>query len=1176
MKLLPNSLMVILILPAFWFIENVNAQTPANTTFTWDSDSTGTINANGYSTYPDIFGTLKQPQTGNVGALGRTVTVAVGSGSSETIAFQNRKIPGAVSPWSSETNYPSYDTGYGIWYYIGFATICDEMKCNYIRFNPDSNAINKLQAGIVVVSTVDVGSGLVLTVRIEKSGIGGWDAQLTLNSDENPELIGNPSSTTYGDRIGATVLALPVGESNSETFVYSASVYETLNQNTRTDGSMPSAQTTRTIDGKNYQEYGRGFGSGIGKLVSGVWYFSTDQTRILFEPNITGINSLQPTDNLQSKFELKLQRTVNQVTTPVNTLILTVQISRPKLELSFQATSVSGTESNTINIVVESDSNPNGTVSINFTPNSVSPSGYNYLDEGDGALGVQRTNELTFTRIGNTARFETTIRVPTKSANSTDDGNGTFRINLIPSDKYNVVQNSDVVLVNVFDFSSIPVISIHDNSTDIEEGNDAVFTFEASPPANRTIDVKLDVFQSGEFVLYSSSLLRFNIGDATKEFRVPTVDDFIDEDNGSITVEILPVNDGSPYTVGSNMMESIDISDNDSSSAAGGGYSIASNALRMILSNQARSSSGNPEAMNGGYMIPEVSMSSSQTIIEEGQSVDFRVHSSFPTSYPLAVKIKLNDPSGLVAGDLERTLVIETHRTETTFTVQTVDDEIPDDVREISAFVVADEEYATTTQNRISIKVTDYTDRMRYKQGLVEVNNSVTPAILSAMGRNSLATLDRRMETAFSGTNQSSISLAGHSSLQDMIVSSGTILNQDDVDWMSELGNSSFSVNLFPEDTVPGSVTVWGIGNGGIVTGSGGRAIDDWDGEISTATLGFDTRIGDEIILGLSTSASEANIEFEGMGKLPDNYVSKFTGIHPYLGYLSMDARFQMQFITGYAAGEIGIDQKEQVSSFMGSSISFAGINGVQNLYSSIEHDGGFELDLSGEALLAQQFVKDSRGIATGMRADTMQFQLGLDARRELLLDIGAVEPSISLGVHSHRRNQHPLTGMNIATGFNYDNLTGLNFSSSGGAIFTSATKLEALKLGSRLSYDQRPDTTGYNLGVSTDWQRIGSSQGLFHDIDFATDHHTGFGAVQYRGLQVDSVFEYGIGIWEDSSVLTPGIGMKFIHDHAVTFRIGSRLEYGRNVQIELTGAQEITKNVDRDDQLHLNGMFHW
>ena len=105
--------------------------------------------------------------------------------------------------------------------------------------------------------------------------------------------------------------------------------------------------------------------------------------------------------------------------------------------------------------------------------------------------------------------------------------------------------------------SEDPVITISGGPA-ITEGERAMFTIIADPPPANPITVIVNVTETGDWGASGTATLI--VKDPTATFTISTVDDQLDEDDGSVTATVQA---GAGYTVGTPNAASVDVADND-------------------------------------------------------------------------------------------------------------------------------------------------------------------------------------------------------------------------------------------------------------------------------------------------------------------------------------------------------------------------------------------------------------------------------------------------------------------------------------------------------------------------------------------------------------------------------------------------------------------------------------
>ncbi len=153
-----------------------------------------------------------------------------------------------------------------------------------------------------------------------------------------------------------------------------------------------------------------------------------------------------------------------------------------------------------------------------------------------------------------------------------DEADGAVSVTLATGTGYTVAAApDDTALVAVRD-NDEPVISIV-GGTGVTEGTDATFTVSASPVPAAPLDVTLTITQSGDFTSETGSRTLTVPTSGSMSFEIATVDDGVDEPDGSITATL---DAGTGYLVAAppDNTALVAVSDNDAA-ASGPTISIA-------------------------------------------------------------------------------------------------------------------------------------------------------------------------------------------------------------------------------------------------------------------------------------------------------------------------------------------------------------------------------------------------------------------------------------------------------------------------------------------------------------------------------------------------------------------------------------------------------------------------
>ena len=190
---------------------------------------------------------------------------------------------------------------------------------------------------------------------------------------------------------------------------------------------------------------------------------------------------------------------------------------------------------------------------------------------GAGFTAVSGSQRVQFAPGTDTAR----LVVPTID-DTVDEPDGTITARIGSGTGYGVgTPESAAVTVRDNDSSGggggtrrRPVISIVADVSPIVEGSDAVFIITASPTPSDDLNIIVDVSGGAGFTAVSGSQrVRLAPGTDTARLVVPTIDDTVDEPDGTITARI---GSGTGYGVGTPESAAVTVRDNDSSGGGGG------------------------------------------------------------------------------------------------------------------------------------------------------------------------------------------------------------------------------------------------------------------------------------------------------------------------------------------------------------------------------------------------------------------------------------------------------------------------------------------------------------------------------------------------------------------------------------------------------------------------------
>ena len=302
------------------------------------------------------------------------------------------------------------------------------------------------------------------------------------------------------------------------------------------------------------------------------------------------------------------------------------------------AVSISGgggiTEGGTASFTLTASPAPQGSISVNV----------NVTQSGNFARGGQTgTRRITIGGSG-TATFSVTT-----TNDSTDEPNGRISAAVRSGTGYTVHSQSGSYSVTVNDDDEpLPQISISRDAASVGEGQAASFTLSANPTPSADLVVHLDISQRGDFAAAGATgakTVTFPANTATASHTVATVDDDMDERDGSVTARVVS---RSHYRVASANEASVSVTDDD-------------------------------------VPVPEIRVTSEQASRPahqddpefEGATLKFTLHADVAPEADLDVTVQVAEPGNAFVNAADsgtRQVTIRARQKQATLSVRTVDD----------------------------------------------------------------------------------------------------------------------------------------------------------------------------------------------------------------------------------------------------------------------------------------------------------------------------------------------------------------------------------------------------------------------------------------------------------------------------------------------------------------------
>ena len=268
----------------------------------------------------------------------------------------------------------------------------------------------------------------------------------------------------------------------------------------------------------------------------------------------------------------------------------------------------------------------------------------------------------------------------------------------------------------------------------------------------------------------------------------------------------------------------------------------------------------------------------------------------------------------------------------------------------------------------IEVLIADFTD---------EAARLILPEMARALADQAVGAVSRRMERAFSGGSRTS------SAVPDAATAAGWLSSLDDagdLDFGRLLGGRAFSLASQPSGSGGGAFTLWGSGDYRSLDRDDG--LPSWDGELASAHLGMDLRVGNVTLAGVAGSRHTGSAGW-GTGS-GDEFHVDLVRVMPYLGF-SLGIG---ELWTAAGGGTGSIERRD-----LDSGVSLSG-DLVTRTAGGGASVGRGALRLKGEALWTSLEVDDAsyggRGLEITAHRARMMVQFGRSG--------GALRPSLEAG----------------------------------------------------------------------------------------------------------------------------------------------------------------------------------
>ena len=778
--------------------------------------------------------------------------------------------------------------------------------------------------------------------------------------------------------------------------------------------------------------------------------------------------------------------------------------------------------------------------------------------------------------------------------------NGTVTATILSDPSYKL-EGKDNFSVLIVDNDDPPLISITVESTTINPKSTVDFKVvaEESITADELM-INISVDQNSNYLKWRvPKQLMFEPLKQEKSFQLTTNQNFNSVDNGRIVISILEDASGSTkYRVNQNAKKIV-IPVNNKSIASQSEpqniprISIADSVVNSILSlnlgtensptlNRSQEQVNPTFQLNSNLkpkpILPIVQIIAVSNSVDEGQPARFRVTSLEKLDQNITIYLVLNSAGNITNSATSLSTEITKGASEAIVVIPTIENQNTESDGFIELSILTSANYQLGENKIARINITDTTNRVQRQQILESVNNEIIPRLFNASNRGSLKLATQRVESAFAGGVDNSITFARSRNIPDFLTNFGEQINNSDFEWNSLFYDSDFSLNLLPENDSNLSTSVWGLGNSQDITGKFSNHSGNWVGEMNSAQLGIDSTYNNSLF-GIMMSETDAKVTINSVQETSAEVNAKYTRFQPYIGVNFPKWKTNTKILASYGLLSVDLNYENfEIKKIKNKTVS-AAIAGEKVLYSGKNKitGGDSNVSVNGATSFAQYAEDLNLKEFSNMQKKYTRWSLGVNGTDNIKTKKGTIiEPKISLGLASE-------TLFPVTNWFDIEVSAGLKANVPVGLAITgmTETRLRKPKNGSRMSYlglieyDYGDDNLGMQLRIEPTWGETLADQrssllgeeylGVIGNIKENSDDFNQRSSVRYS-------FDF----FDERLIVTPFSSFLYSNNNTRELSIGQRIHVDDNFDIELSASHKFEPEETDENKIRFAGKVRW
>ena len=456
------------------------------------------------------------------------------------------------------------------------------------------------------------------------------------------------------------------------------------------------------------------------------------------------------------------------------------------------------------------------------------------------------------------------------------------------------------------------------------------------------------------------------------------------------------------------------------------------------------------------------------------------------------------------------------------------------------------------------------------------VVEAVLPQVMRAMTASTVDAVSGRIQQADSSARTSGkLSLGGATTLSDALLTHGRVLENGSLDLGRLLRGSSFTLPLNAaaggKGGLIGKLTFWGSGDYRNFSGGNVQTLD-YDGNVVSANLGVDTRVGENLLAGVSVGWARGTADYTDTNSVTGEFATSVTSVNPYVGMRSSGG-MNLWATAGYGWGEVKVDDEsaETEASDLTQRMVAAGVNGPLVSSDRLLEGGTTSLRVKAETAFTWADV-DGSGSLAGMELEANRHRLMLEGSHVRKLDTGATfTPSVEVGMRYDGGDGETGGSVETGGGLRYaDAASGLTLEGRARTVLAHAGDYEEWGVSGLLRLDPGEQGLGFSVSVRPAWGRTASGVRRLWETGVMGS------AADARSGRIETRIGYGLNApWGGKGVLTPYTDVS-LSEQARRFSLGGQFKIGSSVRMSLEGVHGHSARGGADHGVILRGTMNW